>query len=259
MSDSPAITVTAIGCWGAYPDPGAATSSFLLRAGGVNLLLDCGSGVLSRLQRFLALEDLNAVVLSHYHWDHAGDIGCLQYAARILTDLGRRRFPLTIYAHRLDDQFQRLDYLGYTFGRAVEAPGELHLDRLRLSFLRNVHPDPCLSVRLEADGGSLVYMTDTEWSDALVGFAAGADLLVCESSLFDEYRGRVSGHLCAGEAGRIAAEAGVKRLVLTHLPHWGEHGRLLDQARRVFAGEIALAAEGRRWEIPAARGSCDRK
>ncbi len=259
MNENQAITVTAIGCWGAYPDTDAATSSFLLQAGGLNLLLDCGSGVLSRLQRRLALEDLHAVVLSHYHWDHAADIGCLQYSARILTDLGRRRGPLTICGHREDDHFKRLDYLGYTVGRAIDAAGELHLDRLRLSFARNVHPDPCLSVRVEADGGSLVYMTDTGWSDALAGFAAGADLLICESSLYDEYRGRVPGHLSAGEAGRIAAEAGVKRLVLTHLPHWGDHARLLEQAQRVFTGEVALAAEGRRWEIRAGQGSSDRK
>jgi ribonuclease BN (tRNA processing enzyme) len=254
MRENPVITATAIGCWGAYPGPGEATSSFLLHAGGLNLLLDCGSGVLSRLQRFLDLAELNAVVLSHYHWDHAADIGCLQYAARIDTDLGRRRAPLTICGHREDGNFERLDYLGYTVGRGIEAAAETRIGPLRLTFMRNPHPDPCLSVRLEADGCRLVYITDTGWDEGLAGFAAGADLLICESSLYDEYRGRVPGHLCAGEAGRIAAAAGVKRLVLTHLPHWGEHARLLEQARQVFAGEVALAAEGSRWEIRAGEG-----
>jgi ribonuclease BN (tRNA processing enzyme) len=243
------ISITAIGSWGAYPAAGEATSSFLLQAPGANFLIDCGSGVISLLQQWLSLDELDAVFLSHYHWDHAADIGCLQYAARIGMDLGRRRRPLPIYGHTEGDDFSRLDYLSYTFAEPIDLRHGVDLEGLIFTFARNLHPDPCFSMRVEARGRSLVYITDTEWADHLVEFADRADLLICESSLYDEHRGRVSGHLSAGEAGRLAAAARVKRLVLTHLPHWGEHPRLLDQARAEFKATVDLAAAGKVWTL----------
>jgi ribonuclease BN (tRNA processing enzyme) len=250
VNEKPALRITAIGFWGAYPSAGEATSSFLLESAGTNLLIDCGSGVLSALQHYLPLEELDAVFLSHYHFDHAGDIGCLQYAARILTDIGKRRKPpLAVYGPGADEAFARLDYLGYTSGRAVEAGGTVELGGLKMRFAANRHPDPSVSARIECGRSALGYITDTEWTDELPRLAAGVGLLICESSLYDEYRGRVPGHLSAGEAGRIAAEAGAGRLVLTHLPHWGEHPRLAEQARRVFTGPVELAAAGKTWTL----------
>lgn len=249
VGEKPAITLTTIGWWGAYPAAGEATSSFLLQAPGVNLLLDCGSGVLAALQHHLALEQLDAVFLSHYHWDHAGDIGCLQYAARILTDLGKRRKPLLIYGLGADAQYSRLGYLSYTLGRPIDPAEEIEFSGLRFRFAANAHPDPSVSMRIEDGRRTVAYITDTGWTDDLPELARGADLLICESSLYDEYRGRVAGHLSAGEAGRIAAAAGVKHLVLTHLPHWGEHPRLVEQAQRVFPGPVELAATGKTWKL----------
>jgi ribonuclease BN (tRNA processing enzyme) len=245
------MTITTIGWWGAYPEAGDATSSFLLQAESRNVLIDCGSGVLSSLQRHVGLEALDAVFLSHYHWDHAGDVGCLQYAARILMDLGKRKNPLVIYADGRGPDFPRLHYLSYCEGRCVSADEATVLGGLSFRFSPNDHPDPSYSMRIETPAACLVYITDTGWYDELTVFAREADLLICESSLYDEYRGRIAGHLSAGEAGRIAAEAGAKRLVLTHLPHWGEHRRLLEQARRVYAGPAELAAAGRSWRLGA--------
>ena len=79
--------------------------------------------------------------------------------------------------------------------------------------------------------------------------AANADLLLCESSLYDEYHGRIPGHLTAGEAGKIAACAGTKHLVLTHLPHFGDHRNLLKQARNHFKGPSELATTGKNWKL----------
>ena len=82
------IKITTIGWWGAYPSANDATSGYLLQSGNLNVLIDCGSGVLARLQNYIDLERLDAVVLSHYHWDHIADIGCLQYASRVLMEAG---------------------------------------------------------------------------------------------------------------------------------------------------------------------------
>jgi len=245
----PTIKVTTIGWWGAYPGADQATSGYLLQADKLNILLDCGSGVLMHLQRHIDLEKIDAVVLSHYHWDHVADLGCLQYAARVLMDLGKRQKPLQIYGHAEDTHFNRLDYLEFSQGHTIDTRYPLKLGRLKFTFSRNIHPDTCFSMRIEKDNRVLVYIADTEWTENLTKIAHGADLLLCESSLYDEFIKRIPGHLSAGEAGRIAAEAGVKHLVLNHLPHFGDHNRLLEQARKRFDGKIELAAAGKSWEL----------
>lgn len=187
-------------------------------------------------------------MLSHYHWDHVADLGCLQYAARVLMDLGKRRYPLDIYAHGEDENIQRLDYLKYCHGHTIDEKTSLRLGGLRFTFSRNEHTDPCFSMRIENRDRVLVYIADTGWTDALVRIANRADLLLCEASLYDEFQGRIPGHLTAGEAGKIAAAAGVQHLVLTHLPHFGDHKELIHQAGRIFPGKIELAQTDQTWQ-----------
>ena len=242
------MVITTIGWWGAYPGAGDATAGFLLESDGTNILLDCGSGVLARLQHHIELQKLDAVVLSHYHWDHVADLGCLQYATRIQMDLGRRTSALKIYGPE-DDNFSDLNYLDYTIGYSYRPLKRLRLGPLEFTFCQNIHPDPSFSMRIEKGDSSVVYMTDTGYSDELADFAAGADLLFCESSLYNEYQGKIPGHLTAGEAGCIARVAEVRQLVLTHLPHFGDHRKLVDQARREFNGPVELAANGKCWQL----------
>lgn len=205
--------------------------------------------MLCSLQNHIALEQLHAVVLSHYHWDHVADLGCLQYATRILMDLGKRRSPLDIYGPGEDENIERLDYLNYSHGHAIDEKRSLQLGGLKFTFSRNEHPDPSFSMRIEKGDRVMVYIADTGWTDALLRIANRADLLLCEASLYNEFHGRIPGHLTAGEAGQIAAVAGVKHLVLTHLPHFGDHKELIDQAGRAFKGQIDLAKTGliRQW------------
>ncbi len=243
------IKITTVGWWGAYPSANEATSGYLLQSGNLNVLIDCGSGVLTRLQNYIDLEQLDAVVLSHYHWDHIADIGCLQYASRVLMDLGKRINPLVIYGHTEDEHFNRLSYLSYCEAHGYDTGSGLKLGALDFTFSRNVHPDPCFSIRIEKSEKALVYIADTEWTDNLVKIAQGADLLLCESSLYDEYIGRIPGHLTSGEAGAVAAAGGVKRLVLNHLPHFGDHRLLVEQARKKFNGPVELAETGKAWEL----------
>lgn len=201
------------------------------------------------MQAYLDLEHIDAVVLSHYHHDHVADLGCLQYAARVLMDLGQRAKPLDIYGHDEDHHFAGLSYHAFSVGHAVDTATALSLGGAVFSFRRNVHPDPCFSMRIAMDGKVLAYISDTQWDDGLVEAARDADLLICESSLYNEYKGVVGGHLTAGEAGEIARAANVSRLVLSHLPHFGRHEELVAQAAEVYHGPVELAATGKSWEL----------
>jgi ribonuclease BN (tRNA processing enzyme) len=82
-----------------------------------------------------------------------------------------------------------------------------------------------------------------------VPFSEDAELMLCEASLYDLYKGKIPGHMSAGEAGELALAAGVGRLVITHLPHWGAHSELLAQAKAAFGGETILARKSLRLEL----------
>ena len=244
-----AIKITIIGWRGAYPGPGEATSGYLLQSGDLNLLIDCGSGVLSRLQQYISLDAIDAVILSHYHADHVADMHCLQYAARVSMDLGTRDAPLSIYGHAEDPYFDTLNYHNYSRAHAIDTETALHVGGLTLTFVRNVHLAPCFSMRIEKDDQIVTYISDTEWTDPLVDAARDADLLICEASLYNAYQGVVPGHLTAGEAGEIARQANVGRLILSHLPHFGNHEDLLNQAAAVYHGPVELARTGSTWQV----------
>src|SRR5690625_5233608 len=74
------MKITVIGHWGGYPAPNGATSSYMIEKDGFTLVVDLGSGALSKLQDYKHVNDIDAVILSHYHHDHVADVGVLQYA-----------------------------------------------------------------------------------------------------------------------------------------------------------------------------------
>jgi ribonuclease Z len=104
-------------------------------------------------------------------------------------------------------------------------------------------------------GGSLAFVMDTAYCDAAVALAQGVDVLVAESTylLSEATEARERGHMTAADAGRVAAEAGVRKLVLTHFSQ--RHPSVepfAEEAARVFAGEIVTAEDGARIPIPRA-------
>lgn len=63
------MKMTVVGFWGGFPEAGEATSGYLFEHDGFRLLVDCGSGVLAQLQKYITPSHIDAVVLSHYHHD----------------------------------------------------------------------------------------------------------------------------------------------------------------------------------------------
>lgn len=238
------MKITVIGCWGAYPPQAQACSGYLLQTSEKNLLIDCGSGVLSVLQKYIGLDEIDGVLLSHYHSDHMADIYCFQYAAMISMQLGKRSKPLEIYAHDLDPQFSKLNFLPYSTAHPISPEKSLRIGNAFIKFLWTEHPVPCLSLKVVENGKSFVYTGDTGWSDQIVPWVQDADLILSECSLHNAQYNRIKGHLTAGEAGKLAALASAKRLILTHLPHYGERNVLIQQAGEHFKGQLELAKEG---------------
>lgn len=243
------MKITIIGCWGAYPKEGDATSGYLLETDSYKLLIDCGSGILSKIQKYINLDEIDVVILSHYHSDHIADIFCFQYQAMISMQLGNRKDPLKIFAHDLDDDFKKLGLEEYVNVFPINDNSTLVFDDIKVTFNWNIHPIPSLSMRLQRDDKVFVYTGDTGLSDELIRFAQGADILFSECSLYNSQLGIIEGHLTAGEAGKLASQSGIRKLILTHLPHYGNHDELEMQAKEEFDGEVFVAHSGLIWEL----------
>lgn len=243
------MKITVIGQWGGFPEACEATAGYLIQEENFNLLLDCGSGVLSNLQRYIRPEALNAVILTHYHHDHIADIGPLQYAILINTMLGKTSSVLEIYGHNCDeDSFRKLTMQSYTKGIPYLENDNLEVGPFKVSFCRTQHQVPCFAVRLQGKNSTVVFTGDTAYFENLVSFSKGADFLMCECSFYGDQNGNKPGHINSLEAGELAKKAGVKELLLTHLPHFGDHKKLVEEAGMKYSGKIQLASLGYTWK-----------
>lgn len=235
------MKLTVIGCSGAYPNAGGATSGYLVEEGNTKVLLDCGSGVLAGIQEHLSLSELDAVILSHYHPDHCADFGCLQYAAMIETQLGKRTKPL--YAWGPDSEII-LSFENFCIGHSYEKQPAFQIGELSFEVLQNIHEIASYSIRVTSPGGAvLVYSGDTAYNKELAQFAQYADCFLCEASFYSNRHHHTAQHLTSVEAAQLADAAKAKRLVLTHLPHFGEPEQLVCEAGSVYSGRVLLAEQ----------------
>ncbi|MCD7034874.1 MBL fold metallo-hydrolase [Metabacillus sp. GX 13764] len=242
------MKLTVAGYWGGFPAANEATSGYLLEAEGYKLLIDCGSAVVSQIQNYVSIQDLDAVVLSHYHFDHAADIGPLQYARLVTGMIHKTSEVLPIYGHAYDKEaFAKLTYKSVTKGIAYNPEKELRTGPFTIRFLKTVHPVPCFAMSIEAEGRKVVYTADSSFQDSFIPFAEGADLLISECSLYKNQDGSGPGHLNSIEAGVIAQQARARTLLLSHLPHFGSHSDLIIQAESVYGGRVLLAKSGLTW------------
>ncbi|SES70217.1 Ribonuclease BN, tRNA processing enzyme [Oceanobacillus limi] len=242
------MKLTVIGFWGGFPAPGGATSSYLLEKDGFTLLIDAGSGSLSKLQHYKHVMDIDAVVLSHYHHDHIADIGVLQYAWLVQSYVTGMKEILPIYGHKEDPSgFESLTH-ECTEGIAYDPADTLTIGPFSITFLKTKHPVPCYGMRITDGEKVIVYTADTSYKDEWIPFSKEADLLITDCNFYADQDGAGAGHMTSHEGAKIAKNAGVKQLLLSHLPQYREPRDLVREARYYFDGEIQLAEEGLIWE-----------
>jgi len=279
-------TVTFWGTRGSIPTPGAHTARYggntpcvaVEGARGGLVILDAGTGIRALGSRLVERQNgaVNAeVLLSHAHWDHIQGLphfkpffspgnavriwGSRQGSASLDAILRRQMDP-AVFPVPLDALSARLTV------QHIE-PGEFTIGEFRVQAMRLRHPGTTLGYRLTplAGGPAIAYVTDNElgegtdygmapsWHAEFVRFLGGADLLIHDAMYtpaeLETHRGW--GHSTFAEAVAVAAEAGVRRLVLFH--HEPEHDddamdRFLAEARRLVRGgaptEVLAAQEG---------------
>lgn len=245
MDLNPPLSVTVLGCSGSYPGPDSACSGYLVRGGGTTLWIDAGSGTMSNLQRHAGLHDVDAVVLTHEHPDHCADIEGFRVAcAYVIERSGVPVYATSGVGERLFPDFEPvLDWHVVTDGDDVEIGG------LSVRFSRTDHPPETLAVRVDAAGRSLAYSADTGpgWSFEALG--PDIHLALCEATYLSDRERNGSSHLSARQAGAMSRQAGVGRLVLTHVWPVVDLAQARDEGSTAYGREVTMAETHAEYQV----------
>jgi ribonuclease BN (tRNA processing enzyme) len=249
-------------------------------AGGRIYVVDCGYGVARQLVLAgLSLPQLRQVFITHHHSDHDIDLGPLLQLAwlsglttqvdcwgpppmqRIMRDY--MRYEAYDIAIRTKDE-GRIPFAGLIRAHDVRGGGHVTQDENVRVTAALVHHPPvnlALAYRFDTADRSIVISGDTRPSAELIQLARGADVLVHEamlpqyvSELVSTLPGQqrlmksvLSHHTTAEQAGAVAAEAGVKLLVLSHLVPAGDpdvpDSEWIEAARRHYSGPIIVGRD----------------
>ena len=231
-----------LGSGGWIPTATRETCCALVREDERALLLDAGTGI----RRLLERRDLLAgvarldIVLTHFHLDHL--VGLTYLPALGLADPPAVWGPGELaYGSSTRSILERVigsPFFGAPLQGTVGDVRELRADENEVgSFELRVrvqerHADPTLALRI---GDQLGYCTDTALDPANVGFSAGCRVLAHEAWHAAD-TSEDAGHTAAGDAARVAEEAGVDELVLIHLdPRLDREDELAAHATRIFS------------------------
>ncbi len=277
------IEITLLGTGSPIPDPHRAGPSTLVRAGGQVFLVDCGRGVLQRAAAVgVGAAGLSALLLTHLHSDHIGDLGDL-LITRWITTFAPDPAPLPIVgppgtADAVEATLRAFHHdIGYRIAHHADlnAPPAVEVhectegpvwDRdgvsIRVGATDHRPVAPTIGFRIESGGAAVVLAGDTVPCDTLDELAAGADALVHTVIRKDlvanipqqRFLDICDYHSSVQQAAATAARAGVGTLVMTHyvpalVPGQEDQWRAL--AAGEFGGHIELGDDLHRVEVTA--------
>jgi ribonuclease BN (tRNA processing enzyme) len=220
------MRLTVIGSGDAFGSGGRFNTCFLLEGEGRTFLLDCGASSLVALKaRKVELNAIEGVILSHLHGDHFGALPFFLLESQFHS---RRERPLVIAGppgtrERLTAAcevfFPRSSKNAWKFALDVVeiAPGvPAAVVGIPVKTVEVIHQSgaPSTAVRLTLGGKVLAYSGDTEWTNALIGIADGADLLIIECY---DYARDVTGHLSFSKLKEKRSLLRARRIMLTHM------------------------------------------
>jgi ribonuclease BN (tRNA processing enzyme) len=220
------MQVRFVGCGDAFGSGGRFNTCFHVSSENVNFLIDCGASSLPALkQQDIARDDIDLVLITHFHGDHFAGLPFLLLDAQFT----RRTRPLVIagpdgietrLTQAMEVMFEHSSKTEQRFDLSVVV---LKPDETRAFGAVNVTPfpvvhgasgGPFLAYRIEAEGRVVAYSADTEWTETLFPAARDADLFIAEAYYYDRI---VKNHLSLKTLEAHLPEIKPKRLILTHM------------------------------------------
>jgi len=239
-----------LGTSASIPTPSRSLPAILVKHHGKRFLVDCGEGTQLRLMQAKESLKIPHIFLTHDHLDHVLGLGGLLFSVSLRrmkpvphvkiyggsSTLDRARTLATMIRSSEQQAHVELNYVKVSTGTVFES------ERLVVTaFPTNHRERPCFGYIFQSKGTKgvkIVFTGDTGYMDSLIQVAKDADCLVAEATFASDRDALASkvGHLTAVQAARIAAEAGVKCLMLNHVSRTYANAleKVLAEAQAVF-------------------------
>ncbi len=247
------MKVTVLGAGAAYPGPGETCSGFLVQNDSTNLLVDCGNGVLGDLQKFIPLSDITDIYISHMHPDHFFDLIPFRYGlyyGREKSLVGKPRLFLppggTGVINKVVDYFAETDtFFADVFEMSeYQAAKTINLNDFELLPTEVKHYVPSFGLSIFSDK-KVSYSSDSGECEGLRELARDSDLFICNvGNSLEPGDANSWGHLGPEQAGKLAQESGVRRMLVSHLRTDFAKEQYIAQITLWYKGKLEVAQPG---------------
>jgi len=212
-----------IGCGDAFGSGGRLNTCFHVTTEIARFLIDCGASSLPGLKYYeIDVNDIDAIVISHFHGDHYGGVPFLLLDAsvngrtkkiQVISPPGGKErisalldllYPGTTVLEKLD-----IEFLEFTAGSRLKSK------YFTVEAFEVIHSEKALphGLRIEVEGKIIAYSGDTSWTDVLLPLSTGADLFICECNFFST---QAKGHMNYLELEQHLPDFSCKQILLTH-------------------------------------------
>lgn len=229
------------------------SSGYIIELSGTKILLDCGSGSTWKLAdlgiNYLLIDH---IFLSHLHPDHTGDLVPFLFATKYAygSPYGSyREKPLYLWGGEGFINFFNTLSVAYKDWIVPDALNIGELDEstkefndFTLTSIRTPHIESSIAYRIEADGKSLVYSGDTDYSESFIELSTDVDVLLIECALANN-KLKLEGHLTPSEVIDIINISKAKKVIVTHLYPRCDQEKVVETIRANVGVEVIEAQD----------------
>ncbi|HET6892313.1 MAG TPA: MBL fold metallo-hydrolase [Pyrinomonadaceae bacterium] len=249
-----------LGSGTSVPHPQRASAANWLETERGSVLLDVSADSGHRMaEEHLDWPNLDVIWVSHFHLDHMGGLTPFLFSTKWAPQTRKRTKPLRIFGptglrklfdaindsnnYSLNEQPFPVELIEVNAGKTFPI-----LPDVSATTFSTPHTNESQAIRItDRNGVSMVYTSDTGYSDKLAEFAQGVDVLLMESSFWKS--SPVEIHLALEDALRVARLAEPETLILNHLyPEW-DGVDLVTEAAALWQGKVIAAEDGLRIEF----------
>lgn len=217
------MKIKVIGKYGRYCPANDCTNCYLIETdNGKNILIDMGSGALSKLQNILEISKIDMVIITHLHFDHMCDLGVLSYAIGYL-----KLNKIKVYMPKTPEGVRDVLNFSQFDIEYINETSQFCVDGIHFSFAKSPHPVETYSVKIVCNGIEIVYTSDCQDVNVLYETCKNANVVIGDACILDKDYNKNAPHISV----KMLAQSVPKncKLYLAHLTA-GDEDEILREA-----------------------------